>query len=46
MRDRNVMKCPQCGFMVLTESFDRDCARCDFKMVYICKESKYENHRS
>ena len=44
MRNRNVLKCPVCGFEVFTEASDRDCARCkeSVKMKYVCKEDEYK----
>ena len=40
--ERNVMKCPDCGFMILTIAKKRNCAKCETKLVYICKEKSYK----
>ena len=38
MRDKNTLKCPNCGFAVLTEATLRYCAKCGSKMYIVTKE--------
>ena len=38
-KDRNVLRCPQCGFVVYSNSYERTCAKCEEPMKFICKES-------
>ena len=44
MRNRNILRCPNCGFEVLSEAIQRDCAKCEkaVRMDFICKEEDYE----
>jgi len=37
---RNVLKCPHCGFEIYTQAFERNCAKCNTLMNFICKESE------
>ncbi len=32
---RNILKCPICGFMVSTESSSRNCAKCERPMTFL-----------
>ncbi len=41
MKDRNVLKCPACGFAVYTEAREKHCARCETKMIFVCTEFEY-----
>jgi len=34
-KERNILKCPRCGFTVYSEATERLCAKCDFKMTFI-----------
>jgi len=45
MRNRNILRCPVCGFEVLSEAIQRDCARCKkaVRMDFICKEEDYKS---
>lgn len=40
--DRNVLLCPLCGFCVYSQSDKRRCAKCETKMINVCKESVYK----
>ena len=41
MRTKNILRCPQCGFEVLSEANARNCAKCNAPMTLIGKgESK------
>lgn len=42
MINRNVLKCPSCGFGVYTKAKKRDCAMCNTRMDYVCKEEEYK----
>ena len=35
---RNILRCDKCGFSILTDAGERNCARCDNKMKFIGKE--------
>lgn len=45
MKDRNTLKCPKCGFEVWTEANSRECAKCNNRMEFVCKESVYRNKK-
>lgn len=32
-RRRNVLICPNCGFSILSESYERQCTKCDTQMI-------------
>jgi len=40
MKERNILKCPECGFAVLTEADSRYCARCETLMEFVKKEGE------
>ena len=41
-KDRNILKCPNCGFEIYTEANERSCAKCDTQMEFIMKESEFK----
>jgi len=32
---RNILRCPYCGFTILTKEYSRNCARCNILMIFL-----------
>ena len=39
-KGRNFLRCLFCGFAVYSNSYERNCAKCEKPMKFICKESE------
>ncbi len=41
MKDRNILRCPKCGFAIYTSASQRECAKCNngTKMIFEGKEN-------
>ena len=35
---RNILRCPYCGFTILTKEYSRHCAKCNIPMIYLGPE--------
>jgi len=45
MRTKNILRCPKCGFEVLSEANARHCAKCNTPMDLIGKGESKVNKR-
>lgn len=39
MRNKNILRCVQCGMTILTQAKDRRCFKCESEMVLIKKKN-------
>lgn len=45
MNNRNIFRCPECGFTVLAETFSRVCSKCETPMELIGIEQKKDKKK-
>ena len=39
MRNRNILRCPKCGTEIFTDAKERDCYKCESKMIFVKREN-------